>query len=66
MRLCHEATQIIVAYARVEILTAAEARELSDGIRAIIDALNEAIARADLPDEVREAMPPLSSPGELR
>lgn len=66
MRLCHEAKQVIVAYARVEILSAAEAQALSDGVRAIIDRLNDAIARADLPDEVREAMPPLSSPGDAR
>jgi hypothetical protein len=66
MRLCHEAKQAIVAYARVDILTAAEARTLSDGVGAIIDRLNEAIARADLPDEVREGMPPFASPSELR
>jgi hypothetical protein len=66
MRLCHEAKQVIVAYARVEILTAAEAQALSDGVRAIIDELNDTIARADLPDEVREVIPPLSSPGEPR
>lgn len=66
MRLCHEAKQAIVAYARIGILSPAEARTLSDGIGAIIDRLNEAIARADLPDEVREAMPPFPSPGELR
>ena len=66
MRLCHEAKQAIVAYARIDILSTAEARTLSDGIGAIIDRLNDAITRADLPDEVREAMPPFTSPGELR
>jgi len=66
MRLCHEAKQVLIGYARVDILTAAEAQSLSDGIGRVIDRLNEAIARADLPDEVREAMPPFASSGEPR
>ena len=66
MRLCHEAKQVLIGYARVDILTTAEAQSLSDGIGRVIDRLNEAIARADLPDEVREAMPPFASSGEPR
>jgi hypothetical protein len=66
MRLCHEAKQALLGYARRGSLTVLEAQSLSDGIGGIVDRLNEAIARADLPDEVREAMPLLAPPDELR
>jgi hypothetical protein len=66
MRLCHEAKQALVGYARQGQLTTSEAQSLSDGIGHIIDRLNEAIVRADLPDEIREVMPPLAPAGEPR
>jgi hypothetical protein len=69
VRLCHETKVELIAYVRDGAIAEAEAHEIEDALDAVIARLHEALARPDLPDEVRASlasmMPMIPPPDHL-
>jgi hypothetical protein len=59
IRLCQRAEESLAEYASMGAMTPAEAKALSAAIDEVVRRLTEAWTRAELPDEVRSAMPAL-------
>lgn len=59
IRLCQRAEESLAEYASMGAMTPAEAQAISAAIAEVVQRLTDVWTRAELPDEVRSALPPL-------